>query len=358
MYVDYYAFHLIEAENKNILNTCKTRYNNTKGQVSFFQKGGVLGVVSCGDKSYKLIAPANGYYSYIHDRFLYSNGPCCAFVNDDSAVSYYGLRFDWTVENDPFTNERSIKWKSVWSYGVGGYFLSSVVINLNIKNNIPTVIISWDKQIKAKKGDSITLLFALGEQKRMINIPVKSRGVAISPIWEDDLDYMLNYDFIGIRFIFSDGSTLDRFNRKRDYHSNGRGSKLSDDPYYRFITYVRCYLDILDGINGIKYQKDKPIQHINDIETETREPCYVYLMKDTTNGFHKIGISNKPEYRERTLQSEKPTIDLICAKKYPSRLIAESIESALHKAYGEKRLRGEWFDLSQKDVNDIIQSLS
>lgn len=88
------------------------------------------------------------------------------------------------------------------------------------------------------------------------------------------------------------------------------------------------------------------------------DSCFVYLMKDETNGYFKIGISNNPKYRERTLQSEKPTIVLICAKEFPTRLIAESIESALHKAFGGKRLRGEWFNLDAKDEEDLKKTLA
>ena len=110
-------------------------------------------------------------------------------------------------------------------------------------------------------------------------------------------------------------------------------------------------------ISGLSKQKGNQINKTDEIESLSKESCYVYLMKDLANGFHKIGVSNSPEYRERTLQSEKPTIELICAKKYPSRLIAESIEYSLHRAFGEKRLRGEWFELTPSDVNDIIQTL-
>ena len=80
-------------------------------------------------------------------------------------------------------------------------------------------------------------------------------------------------------------------------------------------------------------------------------------MKDTTNGYYKIGISNKPEYREKTLQSEKPTIELLTCKKYPTRKIAEAIESALHSAYSQQRIRGEWFNLDDVDVATIIETL-
>ena len=81
-------------------------------------------------------------------------------------------------------------------------------------------------------------------------------------------------------------------------------------------------------------------------------------MCDSKNGYHKIGISKTPEYRERTLQSEKPTIEMVCAKEYPSRKIAEAIESALHKVYERQRIRGEWFNLSKADVMMIQKTLS
>lgn len=80
-------------------------------------------------------------------------------------------------------------------------------------------------------------------------------------------------------------------------------------------------------------------------------------MRDNTNGYYKIGISNKPEYREKTLQSEKPSIELVACKKYPVRIIAESFESALHTTYSQQRLRGEWFNLNDADVAAIIETL-
>ena len=68
-------------------------------------------------------------------------------------------------------------------------------------------------------------------------------------------------------------------------------------------------------------------------------------------------MSNTPEYRERTLQSEKPTIEMICNKKLPSRKIAEAFEKALHHAFADKLIRGEWFDLDENDVAQIVESL-
>ena len=85
--------------------------------------------------------------------------------------------------------------------------------------------------------------------------------------------------------------------------------------------------------------------------------CYVYLMHDESNGYYKIGISNHPKYREHTLQSEKPTIVLLKAKQFPIRSIAEAYEAALHKTYANKRLRGEWFNLDEQDVENLMIAL-
>lgn len=99
-------------------------------------------------------------------------------------------------------------------------------------------------------------------------------------------------------------------------------------------------------------------QNFDDSKRNNTKQCYVYLMHDLANGYYKIGISNNPEYRERTLQSEKPTIELIIAKEFPIRRLAEAFEAALHKTYESKRLRGEWFRLDSNDVEDLKNALS
>ncbi|MFB9057813.1 GIY-YIG nuclease family protein [Mariniflexile ostreae] len=107
----------------------------------------------------------------------------------------------------------------------------------------------------------------------------------------------------------------------------------------------------ISGYQPTELKQNEPIK-----ETLT-DFCFVYLMHDISNNYYKIGISNNPEYRERTLQSEKPTIEMIASKKFPIRKIADSIEKALHNTYSEKRLRGEWFELNAKDVEYIKETL-
>ena len=75
----------------------------------------------------------------------------------------------------------------------------------------------------------------------------------------------------------------------------------------------------------------------------------VYLMKDSHNGLYKIGKSKNPLTRERTLQSEKPSVKMVfnCLET------DDFNEKSLHLKFADQRKRGEWFDLSPAQVRFI-----
>lgn len=101
---------------------------------------------------------------------------------------------------------------------------------------------------------------------------------------------------------------------------------------------IQDYLRLNDSEFGTKNLNPKPSN--NDIKT--------YIIFEENTGYYKIGKSKQPKIREKTLRSEKPNIKmiLVCDK---------NIESYLHKKYKDKRIRGEWFDLSSDEILDIIE---
>lgn len=78
---------------------------------------------------------------------------------------------------------------------------------------------------------------------------------------------------------------------------------------------------------------------------------FVYLMRNTRNGYVKIGWSIDPKFREKTLQSEEPEINLLW--KWQG---TRATEAALHARFAAKRVRGEWFGLSESDIL-LIQTI-
>lgn len=93
-------------------------------------------------------------------------------------------------------------------------------------------------------------------------------------------------------------------------------------------------MDFLEG-------NDAFIEHKSCLNKKT------YLMIDAHTNLVKIGKSKEPKLRERTLQSAKPLISLFA-------VCQDDVESLLHKTYKFYRVRGEWFNLSKHQIDEII----
>lgn len=93
---------------------------------------------------------------------------------------------------------------------------------------------------------------------------------------------------------------------------------------------------------------------LEDLERlrRSRFTTFVYLMEDLTNGYYKIGRSQTPQRRERTLQSEAPRV--VLRFSIPA---DNEDEKKLHKRFSQKRIRGEWFALTSNDVASVVAFL-
>jgi hypothetical protein len=103
----------------------------------------------------------------------------------------------------------------------------------------------------------------------------------------------------------------------------------------------------------LKYTKQERMrvgykQGFFNFMSNTTGKTWIYLMRDLRSDLIKIGFSNNPRYRERTLQSEQPLIDLIEAWQAD-----KSDEKYLHNQYKDFRLRGEWFKLNTEAIDEI-----
>ncbi len=81
----------------------------------------------------------------------------------------------------------------------------------------------------------------------------------------------------------------------------------------------------------------------------SRFATFVYIMEDTRKRVFKIGRSKTPGKRERTLQSEVPETTLRFS--IPAE---ESHEKELHERFAHRRIRGEWFELTDVDLLEVF----
>lgn len=236
-------------------------------------------------------------------------------------------------------------------------------IDLRLDGTVASLIFRYPKSWKIKKGDKV--YFSNGDKTyiefTVLQIPysidISTKAVKFN-LLGDDIRRLCDNEFEELVIVNNDSGQRQRIkNVWSGFPLDCLGRRTTTTPLEpsvnTFKRYVSTFTRALQDA-GFSFEKEMQDVEAPDVKLD---PCFVYLMCDSKNGYHKIGISKTPEYRERTLQSEKPTIEMVCAKEYPSRKIAEAIEAALHKVYERERIRGEWFNLSKTDVMMIQKTL-
>lgn len=81
-----------------------------------------------------------------------------------------------------------------------------------------------------------------------------------------------------------------------------------------------------------------------------RDQKLVYFIRDMTSGYIKIGVSNRPVERLGSMTTGSPheMCLLLCVPGGYRR------EGALHLQFETKRIRGEWFALTEDDLVGIV----
>ena len=301
-----------------------------------------VGKGSLWQKLFDVYSPADGFLEKAKpiknnagDEYYSENSELFTVLSYEE--TYNSIDFYYKIEADPYTKNKKIVWEgSSNRFGLAFEYNNGVFLTLKVRKDY----------FRPKKKDKSMFLFEDGD--------VFTFDISEQPI-KDQSDYIIKFALtkpelekfcsVPVTSVRLESKTVAPYEFKLwARRSNELGKSL-------FMKYATRFSKALDEIEYVWPEQKE------DFPATPDEPCFVYLMVDAANGYHKIGISNHPEYREGTLQSEKPTIELLCAKQFPSRVIAKAIESALHKTYEAKHLRGEWFQLDAKDIIDLMATL-
>jgi len=338
--------------------------------------------VEKGDGIYQIIDPnynrhinhaKRSGYLHISDpekRSLLNENELMYVIRDDDKQ-----RIDERYINEPnfitdeFNNSQTIEWNRVSSKYQGSYgiiskadnFILDLIFSFNFIHCKDYVVLHFNpKQIKPKQYDKVSFLFSNDHQ---IEIELTRNPTSLknnqnegvleykSIITKSELELFVNADLKKWKISLT--------NDNREILGGDIGGDIFYNSKYNLQLVIKKYASEYVNLVQANIPNYKPTE-IRE-STTFNEPkitfCYVYLMLDTANGYYKIGISNKPKYRERTLQSEKPSIEMIASKKFPIRKIAEAFEKSLHEAFSQNRVRGEWFEFDATDVKHIKEAL-
>ncbi|WP_242120905.1 GIY-YIG nuclease family protein [Aestuariivivens sediminicola] len=347
----------------------------------FVNKGIPILKIKCGNLvetyfEYDLLSKTSGYIDLIkNDNHEYPT--IYGKINQNEHIysiykskdrKYYNKPI---VNYDAFNKEKIIKWEVVGGlerpFGIETYNPIGG-IHVLFDNNCSLIFafnnysgkdyikfFFFSNEIKLSKKDKISFLFEndellsfeINESIIKSNLPWKYLREFKIPITLNEIKIFRNQELIKWRIDFVKSNSNLQGSTTNTWYENEDFKIVVNNLTKEYERLVE------EEIENYKPVEEKLIEE----KITVIDKCFVYLMIDKTNDFHKIGISNNPDYREKTLQSEKPTIELVCAKEFPSRKIAESIEKALHETFSNKRIRGEWFELESQDIDEIKQTL-
>lgn len=135
---------------------------------------------------------------------------------------------------------------------------------------------------------------------------------------------------------------------------NSKDAPLMEDADYYdsliFRQWVKKNVKLFEEC-GFKAEKKEAEKIKEDVKP------FVYLMKDDDVELHRIGLSNNPRYLEKKLKEEGKKVQLVCWKRYPTLMLAEAMQDALHRQFSDKRQKGEMFQLEKEDVQVVRETL-
>lgn len=117
-----------------------------------------------------------------------------------------------------------------------------------------------------------------------------------------------------------------------------------------------------DPIDGFVYTEDRNFNfahnfaqlffHCLELHKKNEEKGLggfkTYILSDSNVGIYKIGKSRDMKGRIKDLSIGNAYLNLVA-------YIDKDIERELHKRLDNKRFQGEWFRLTKKEVNEIIE---
>lgn len=189
----------------------------------------------------------------------------------------------------------------------------------------------------------------------------RTRGGA--PLFGCEVEKRVIY-FTPVKRTYEEGATFARdLTLGSDIlHISPESLPLVKAVYYENKEFVQGFFDSL--VYGSSYPQIKYLTRYAALRLNSREQerldlaksriTNVYLIRDKATGYVKIGRSRDPEARFRQLVKQ----DTLMPKPnefeplffWPAYALTEQI---LHDAYAEKRIRGEWFELTDAAVEEI-----
>lgn len=290
----------------------------------------------------------------------------------NTKASFFKYRFNSSIdfeENDS-DNEKKLKWDPMAgrylddlslepfeAFEVDSNDNKKFYISLQLQNGMPIIIFASNSDdILLSTGDTVSILLkdSKSEDSKIISFNLQKRfytnnnlyNIAYcSPLFQEDINDLLDYDFIEWRIEGIEGNCI-----SHGYNSSNWTQNVISYRVFRNV--VRTYSEFLISNDILIPARPKQKLITNKEDSKREQGCFITLIYNKTKHLYKMAITEKPYSNEDNI------LEILCSKNYGSFVICTAIVSALKKAFHGKEIDGEWFKLSENELNIIKDTLS
>ena len=120
-----------------------------------------------------------------------------------------------------------------------------------------------------------------------------------------------------------------------------------------YIAIQKSHIDFLYNLLQ-PHANNESYQH-NAQSGQKNKPAFVYLAQQGNKGnIFKIGVTQDITRREKTLKCGNAFLQIFASKQTGN---AYFIETSLHQYYSQSRIYGEWFFLTDDDIDFLVNGL-
>lgn len=127
---------------------------------------------------------------------------------------------------------------------------------------------------------------------------------------------------------------------------------VADSNAYKVLKKEKISLGTLEIISK---RQTRGVRSLKELERRKNFNLWSWVYILECQGAYKVGYATNPKHRQGLLQTGNPyNVNFVYARRF---LNARSIEGAVHILYSPCKIRGEWFALTETQLQDIIEKL-
>lgn len=140
---------------------------------------------------------------------------------------------------------------------------------------------------------------------------------------------------------------------KRRFNGGNKNAGRKKGIGLTFTIQRHCFNFIQELLKDELFKEKAIEQLVLFNKDESDKEYFIYVME--SGGKVKIGFTSDISKRISNYKTHTPDLKILCVANHKD---ADVLENLYHIKYNDKRINGEWFDLEQNEINELLNDIN